>query len=92
MPVVTGADRAGIAERGAFSLEVDLRIDFTFTDHEETWSIGVRRGVPNARRGPLTRAQLTVSGPKAPLSACCSTQRRGGSRARRDDRLTGRRF
>jgi ubiquinone biosynthesis protein UbiJ len=39
---------------------------------------GVRRGVPNARRGPFTRAQLTVSGLKAPWSACCSTQRRAG--------------
>ena len=47
--------------------EVDLRIDFAFTDLDQTWTMWVRRGVLNARRGASPDTQLTVSGPKAAL-------------------------
>jgi Alkyl sulfatase C-terminal len=44
-----------------------LRIDFTFTDLGEIWTVWVKRGVLNARRGASPDTQLTVSGPKAAL-------------------------
>ncbi|GAA1372228.1 alkyl sulfatase C-terminal domain-containing protein [Streptomyces beijiangensis] len=37
------------------------------TETDETWTMGVRRGVPNARRGASPDTQLTVTGPKATL-------------------------
>ena len=46
---------------------IDLRIDFTFTDLDQTWTVWVKRAVLNARRGASPDAQLTVSGPKAAL-------------------------
>ncbi|MFD4373786.1 alkyl sulfatase C-terminal domain-containing protein [Streptomyces sp. NPDC058486] len=46
-----------------------LRVDLHFTDHDETWTMWVRRGVLNARRGAHPDTPLTVSGPKAALVA-----------------------
>ena len=46
---------------------IDLRIDFTFTDLDQTWTVWVKRAMLNARRGASPDAQLTVSGPKAAL-------------------------
>ena len=47
--------------------KADFRLDFEFTDQDETWTVWVQRGVMNARRGASPDAQLTVSGPKAAL-------------------------
>jgi alkyl sulfatase BDS1-like metallo-beta-lactamase superfamily hydrolase len=58
---------------GDEAAQVDLRIDFTFTDLDQTWTVWVRRGVLNARRGASPDTQLTVSGPRRRSSArCCS--------------------
>ena len=46
---------------------VDLRIDFSFTDLEETWTMWIQRGVLNARKGASSHPDLTVSGAKAAL-------------------------
>ncbi|MFD6103294.1 alkyl/aryl-sulfatase [Nocardia salmonicida] len=50
-----------IGEKAAHS---DLRIDLDFTDADEQWTMWIRRGVLNARRGRSDQAQLTVAGPK----------------------------
>jgi alkyl sulfatase BDS1-like metallo-beta-lactamase superfamily hydrolase len=47
--------------------DVDIRVDFAFTDLDQTWTMWVRRGVLNARLGASKDAQLTVTGPKAAL-------------------------
>jgi alkyl sulfatase BDS1-like metallo-beta-lactamase superfamily hydrolase len=52
---------------GDEAAKVELRIDFAFTDLDQTWTVWVRRGVLNARRGASPDTQLTVSGPKAAL-------------------------
>ncbi len=66
MPVDILFDFAAVHVIGDAAAEVDLAIDFTFTDLDETWNAWVRRGVLNARRGAGAgaEAQLTVSGPK----------------------------
>ena len=45
-----------------------MRIDFAFTDLDETWTVWVKHGVLNARAGASPDTQLTVSGPKTALS------------------------
>jgi len=52
---------------GEKAAEVDIRVDFSFTDLDQTWTVWIRRGVLNARRGGSPDTQLTVSGPKAAL-------------------------
>ncbi len=66
MPLDILFDFAAVHVIGDAAAEVDLSIDFTFTDLDETWNAWVRRGVLNARRGAGAGvpAQLTVSGPK----------------------------
>ena len=49
------------------AVDTDLRIDFTFTDIDQTWTVWVKRGVLNARIGAYPDTQLTVSGPKTAL-------------------------
>jgi alkyl sulfatase BDS1-like metallo-beta-lactamase superfamily hydrolase len=67
MPLDLLFDYAGVHVIGEKAAEVDLRIDFTFTDVDETWSMWVRNGVLNARRGASDQAQLVVTGPKPAL-------------------------
>lgn len=67
MPVDILFDFAAVHLIGDKAAMVDLRIDFHFTDLDETWSAWVRHGVLNARRGASPETQLTVSGPKAAL-------------------------
>jgi alkyl sulfatase BDS1-like metallo-beta-lactamase superfamily hydrolase len=67
MPVDILFDFAAVHIIGDRAAKADLRIDFTFTDHNETWTAWVKRGVLNARRGASPDTQLTVSGPKAAL-------------------------
>ena len=47
--------------------DLDLRIDYTFTDLDQTWTVTVRRGVLNVRQGAAPDTPLTVSGTKAAL-------------------------
>lgn len=67
MPIDILFDFAAVHVIGDQAAKADLRIDFTFTDLDETWTVWVRRGVLNARSGASPDTQLTVSGPKAAL-------------------------
>jgi alkyl sulfatase BDS1-like metallo-beta-lactamase superfamily hydrolase len=67
MPVDILFDFAAVHVIGEEAAKVDLRIDFTFTDLDQTWTVWVKRGVLNARTGASPDTQLTVSGPKAAL-------------------------
>ncbi len=67
MPIDILFDFAAVHVDGDKAAEVDLRIDFVFTDLDETWTVWVRRGVLNARRGASADTHVTVSGPKAAL-------------------------
>ncbi|MFE5795475.1 alkyl sulfatase C-terminal domain-containing protein [Streptomyces sp. NPDC056503] len=60
-------DYAAVHLIGDKAATADLRIDFHFTDTDETWSARVRHGVLNARRGASPETRLTVSGPKPAL-------------------------
>lgn len=67
MPIHLLFDFAAVHVIGDKAADADLRIDFTFTDYDQTWTMWVRRGVLNARLGASPDTQLTVSGPKAAL-------------------------
>lgn len=67
MPIDILFDFAAVHIIGEKAADANLRIDFSFTDHKETWTVWISRGVLNARRGASPDTQLTVSGPKAAL-------------------------
>jgi alkyl sulfatase BDS1-like metallo-beta-lactamase superfamily hydrolase len=67
MPIDILFDFAAVHVIGSEAAQADLRIDFAFTDLDQTWTMWVRRGVLNARRGASADTQLTLSGPKAAL-------------------------
>lgn len=67
MPIDILFDFAAVHLIGEKAAEADLRIDFRFTDLDETWTMWVARGVLNARRGAHPDTLLTVTGPKAAL-------------------------
>jgi alkyl sulfatase BDS1-like metallo-beta-lactamase superfamily hydrolase len=65
MPLDLLFDYAGVRVIGERAARVDLRIDFCFSDLDETWTMWVRNGVLHARSGASDKAQLTVTGPKS---------------------------
>jgi alkyl sulfatase BDS1-like metallo-beta-lactamase superfamily hydrolase len=67
MPIGIPFDFAAVHVIGEEAAKVDIRIDFAFTDHDETWTVWVKREVLNARHGTSKDTLLTVSGPKAAL-------------------------
>lgn len=67
MPLDVLFDFAGVHLIGDKAVDTDLRIDYHFTDVDQTWTVWVKRGVLNARVGASADTQLTVSGPKAAL-------------------------
>ncbi|WP_282203819.1 alkyl/aryl-sulfatase [Kitasatospora fiedleri] len=67
MPVDILFDYAAVHLIGDQAATADLRIDFHFTDTDQTWTMWIANGVLNARRGASERTQLTVTGPKAAL-------------------------
>ncbi|MFG3141896.1 alkyl/aryl-sulfatase [Streptomyces sp. NPDC048211] len=67
MPIGILFDFAAVHLIGEKAADADLRIDFRFTDLDETWTMWVARGVLNARRGAHPGTRLTVTGPKAAL-------------------------
>ncbi|MGW4479987.1 alkyl/aryl-sulfatase [Rhodococcus triatomae] len=69
MPIDILFDFVAVHVDGPKATDVDLRIDFAFTDEDETWTMWIRRGTLNARRGTSPDTQLTVSGPKGALTA-----------------------
>lgn len=66
MPVDILFDFAAVHVIGDAAATIDLSIDFTFTDLDETWNAWIRRGVLNARKGAGAGAPatLTVTAPK----------------------------
>jgi alkyl sulfatase BDS1-like metallo-beta-lactamase superfamily hydrolase len=67
MPIDILFDFAAVHIIGEAAADVDIRIDFNFTDLAEAWTMWVGRGVLNARKGASDGAQLTLSGPKGAL-------------------------
>ncbi|GHG28545.1 alkyl/aryl-sulfatase [Streptomyces zaomyceticus] len=67
MPVDILFDFVAVHVIGEQAASAELRVDFTFTESDETWTIWIARGVLNARRGASPDTQLTVSGPKPEL-------------------------
>ena len=68
MPIDILFDFVAVHLIGEKAGTADLRIALRFTDgDDETWTMRIRRGVLNARRGAAPDAQLTVSGPKSAL-------------------------
>ncbi len=67
MPIDILFDFAAVHLDGVRAADADLRLDFTFTDRHETWTMWVRNGVLNAHPGAHPRAQATIAGPKAAL-------------------------
>jgi alkyl sulfatase BDS1-like metallo-beta-lactamase superfamily hydrolase len=67
MPIDILFDFAAIHVIGDKAAAFDVPIDYRFTDHDQTWTTWIRRGVLNARQGAHPKTQLTVTGPKAAL-------------------------
>ena len=67
MPIDILFDFAAVHVDGVKADKAEVRIDFSFTDLDQTWTAWIRRGVLNARLGASPETQLTVSGPKAAL-------------------------
>nr|WSW66245.1 hypothetical protein OG461_08635 [Streptomyces sp. NBC_00995] len=67
MPLDILFDFAAVHVIGERAAEAHPRIDFRFTDLDETWTMWVARGVLNARRGAHPQTLLTFTGPKAAL-------------------------
>lgn len=73
MPLDILFDFAAVHLDGERAASADLQMAFTFTDvardgSDETWTVWVRRGVLNARRGVLPGTQFTIRGPKAAIT------------------------
>ncbi|HEY7054066.1 MAG TPA: alkyl sulfatase dimerization domain-containing protein, partial [Mycobacterium sp.] len=69
MPIDLLFDFVGVHVIGDKAADVDFRINFTFTDVNDEWTMWIRHGVLNARHGRVDGADLTLAGPKAALAA-----------------------
>jgi alkyl sulfatase BDS1-like metallo-beta-lactamase superfamily hydrolase len=70
MPIDILFDFAAVHLIGDKAATADLRIDFRFTDQDDTtWTMWIRRGVLNARPGAHPDTRLTVTGPKPAVVA-----------------------
>ncbi|MBB3979406.1 alkyl sulfatase BDS1-like metallo-beta-lactamase superfamily hydrolase [Rhizobium azooxidifex] len=69
MPIHLLFDFAGVHLIGERANDLDVRVNFTFSDFGDEWTMWVRNGVLNARKGHVDNAQLTVAGPKVVLAA-----------------------
>ncbi|WP_314613144.1 alkyl sulfatase C-terminal domain-containing protein [Streptomyces stackebrandtii] len=67
MPIGILFDFVAVHVIGEKAATADLRIDFTFTENDETWTMWIGRGVFNARRGASPDTPLTVTGTKPAL-------------------------
>ncbi|MGW4366880.1 alkyl/aryl-sulfatase [Nocardia takedensis] len=79
MPVDILFDFAAVHVIGERAADLDLRVDFAFTDLGEDWTMWVRRGTLNARRGRGNAPQLTVTGPKPALTGVLLSPARAGT-------------
>lgn len=69
MPVDLLFDFAAVHIDGPAAADVDLRINFTVEEPvNEDWTMWVRNGVLNARRGHVDGAQLRLTGPKSAIA------------------------
>jgi alkyl sulfatase BDS1-like metallo-beta-lactamase superfamily hydrolase len=68
MPIDLLFDFLGVRIIGEKASEVDFRINFTFAEHGDEWTMWVRNGVLNAQKGHVEGARLSVSGPKPALA------------------------
>ena len=71
MPIDILFDFASVHVIGDQAANADLRIDFTFTDLGEIWTVWVKRGVLNARRGASPTPSSPSPDPRPPSSASC---------------------
>ncbi|WP_328387985.1 alkyl/aryl-sulfatase [Nocardia sp. NBC_00416] len=69
MPIEILFDFVAIHIVGDRAAAADITLDLDFTDAGEHWTMWIRRGVLNARRGRSPHPRLTVSGPKKALTA-----------------------
>ncbi|MEU0538549.1 alkyl sulfatase dimerization domain-containing protein [Nocardia sp. NPDC005978] len=68
MPVDLLLDFLAVQIIGDQAVASDITINLNFTDVAEEWTLWIRRGVLNARRGKAADARLTVTGPKQALT------------------------
>ncbi|KXF52072.1 MBL fold metallo-hydrolase [Rhodococcus sp. SC4] len=68
MPIDILFDFLAVQIAGDRAADVDITIDLDFADIGEQWTMWIRRGVLNARRGGGADARLTVTGPKQALT------------------------
>lgn len=68
MPIDILFDFVAVHIIGEKATGADITIDLDFTDIGEQWTVWVRRGVLNARRGKSTAPRLTISGAKPALT------------------------
>ncbi|MEV6063536.1 alkyl/aryl-sulfatase [Nocardia asteroides] len=64
MPIDILFDFVAVHVIGDKAAELDVRVNLDFTDAGEQWTMWIRRGVLNARRGLSPDALLTVTGAK----------------------------
>jgi alkyl sulfatase BDS1-like metallo-beta-lactamase superfamily hydrolase len=75
MPIDLLFDFIGVRIIGDKASEVDFRINFTFAEHGDEWTMWVRNGVLNARKSHVEGAQLSVSGSQAGPCRCAAPAR-----------------
>lgn len=68
MPADLLFDFAAVHVIGDKAADADLRINLTFTDSDDEWTMWIRNGVLNARRSHVPGAALTVAGEKAAIA------------------------
>jgi alkyl sulfatase BDS1-like metallo-beta-lactamase superfamily hydrolase len=69
MPVEILLDFVAVQIIGDHATATDITINLDFTDIGEQWTMWIRRGVLNARRGQAPDARLTLAGPKPAITA-----------------------
>jgi linear primary-alkylsulfatase len=69
MPIDLLFDFMAVHVIGDRAAAIDIRMNVTFDDTGDEWTMWIRNGVLNARRGHAGEVQLTITGPKADLAA-----------------------
>ncbi len=69
MPIDLLFDFMAVHVIGDKAAAIDIRLNVTFDDTGDEWTMWIRNGVLNARRGHADEVQLTITGPKADLAA-----------------------
>ena len=69
MPIDLLFDFMAVHVIGDKAAAIDIRLNVTFDDTGDEWTMWIRNGVLNARRGHADDVQLTITGPKADLAA-----------------------